>query len=246
MSIMYIEWAYSILWKGVRDMLKKRMYAAILALLLVLAACGAPAGKSGLMTQAEIEKMESLYLTGSDGVLEKLGIAGDDIDTGMKGYETLSSVGTYPLKKTRNIEGVEFTQFVNTSILSEPYGLYGVRFSASFMEPEEASKALRAVYYEVVKLYGEPGVDCFSTENAGGFSREQLYAPQSGSASWRAGELTEISMALSCAEDADNFDPSWDWRYSLDIEYRIPRVVDGKRLTGDEMLEMVKSVQQKQ
>lgn len=227
-------------------MLRKRLIAAALVLALALAACGAPAGKSGLMTQAEIEKMESLYLTGSDGALEKLGIAEDDIDTGMKGYETISSVGTYPLKETRNIEGVEFTQFVNTSIVNEPYGLYGVYFSADFMEHEEASKALRAVYYEVVKHYGEPGADCFSTGNAGGFSIGQLYDPQPGSASWRAGDLTELSMVLSRAEDADNFDPSWDWRYSLKIDYRIPRVVDGKLLTGDEMLEMVRSAQQKQ
>lgn len=227
-------------------MLRKRLIAAALVLVLALAACGAPAGKSGLLTQAEIEKMESLYLTGSDGALEKLGIAEDDIDAGREGYETLSSVGTYPLKKTRNIEGAEFNQFVNTSIVSEPYGLYGVRFTANFVESEEASKAVRTVYYEVVKHYGEPGVDCFSTENAGGFSTEQLYDPQHGSAAWKVGELTELSMVLSRAEDFDNFDPSWEYRYSLDIVYGIPSVVDGKRLTGDEMLEMVKSVQEKQ
>lgn len=219
-------------------MLKKRMLAVCLAVMLALGACGDKAAPAGLLSEKEIERYESLYLTGSDGALEKLGIAEGDIDTGMESYETLSSVGTYPLKKTRNIEGVEFTQFVNISIVSEPYGFYGLRFTANFMESEEASKALRAIYAKTVELYGEPGTD--------GFSREQLYDPQHGSAAWRAGELTELSMVLYRLEDAANFDPSWEYRYSLDIVYGIPKTVDGRLLTGEEMLEMVRSAQERQ
>lgn len=219
-------------------MLKKRMLAVCLAVMLALGACGDKAAPAGLLSEKEIERYESLYLTGSDGALEKLGIAEGDIDTGMESYEALSSVGTYPLKKTRNIEGVEFTQFVNVSIVSEPYGFYGLRFTANFVESEEASKALRAIYAKTVELYGGPGAD--------GFSREQLYDPQHGSAAWRAGELTELSMVLYRLEDAANFDPSWEYRYSLDIVYGIPKTVDGRLLTGEEMLEMVRKVQGKQ
>lgn len=222
--------------------MKKRMYAAILAVLLVLAACGAPAGKSGLLTQAEIEKMESLYLTGSDGALEKLGIAEEDIDTGRESYETLSNVGIYPLKETRNIEGVEFTHFVNISILSEPYGFYGVRFTANFVEHEDAAAAVRAIYEKAMELYGDPT----TYEGHSDVLSGQLDDPQAGFEVWRVGELTELSMVLSRAEDAANFDPSWEYRYSLDILYGIPKTVDGKLLTGEEMLEMVKSVQEKQ
>lgn len=218
--------------------MKKRMLAVCLAVMLALGACGDKAAPAGLLSEKEIERYESLYLTGSDGALEKLGIAEGDIDTGMESYETLSSVGTYPLKETRNIEGVEFTQFVNISIVSEPYGFYGVRFTANFMESEEASKALRAIYAKTVELYGEPGAD--------GFSREQLYDPQHGSAAWRAGELTELSMVLYRLEDAANFDPSWEYRYSLDIVYGIPKTVDGRLLAGEEMLDMVRRAQEKQ
>ena len=147
--------------------MKKRMLVVCLAVMLALGGCGDKAAPAGLLSEGEIERYESLYLTGSDGTLEKLGIAEGDIDTGMESYERLSSVGTYPLKKTRSIEGVEFTQFVNTSIVSEPYGFYGVRFTANFMEHEDAAAAVRDIYGRAVELYGEPG-------DYGGTNRELL------------------------------------------------------------------------
>lgn len=222
--------------------MKKRMLVICLAVMLALGGCGDKAAPAGLLSEGEIERYESLYLTGSDGALEKLGIAEGDIDTGMKSYESLSSAGTYPLKETRSIEGTEFRQFVNISILSEPYGFYGVRFTANFMEHEDAAQAVRAIYQKAVELYGEPG-------DYGGTNRElsgQLDDPQSGFARWRAGELTELQMSLFCAEDAANFDPSWEYRYSLDVEYGIQKTVDGRLLAREEMLEMVRKVQGKQ
>lgn len=222
-------------------MLKKRMLVICLAVMLALGACGDKAAPAGLLSEKEIERYESLYLTGSDGALEKLGIAEGDIDTGMESYERLSSVGTYPLKETRNIEGVEFTQFVNISIVSEPYGFYGLRFTANFMEHEDAAKAVKAIYGRAVELYGEPADDGTNRELSA-----QMDDPQSGYARWRAGELTELSMVLYRLEDAANFDPSWEYRYSLDINYSIPKTVDGRLLTGEEMLEMVRKVQGKQ
>lgn len=199
--------------------MRKGMLAAALALLLALGACGAAEKSSGLLTGEEIEKMESLYFTDNDTALEGLGLSENDLDRDSGDYESLSSVGAYPLKEARSIAGVDFRQIVLTSVV-QPEGLYGVRLQAMFTELEDAEAAREALVSAASELYGEPVYS--STE------------------CWKVGEATEFRLH-QIRGSGDGKGP-----YNLELDYSVPAVVDGKRLTGDEMLEMVKSVQQKQ
>lgn len=221
--------------------MKRSMFVLCLAVLIALGACGGPNGKnSGLLTDEEIGKYESLYLTESGSALSALGFAEKDIDKDGKGYEALSSAGAYPVKAPRSMAGVDFRQVVLTSI-AEPEGLYGVRFYANFMEKEDAQAAVKAIYEQAVERYGEPFHDAYSPS----YLSNQLDDPTHGFESWEVGEFTELNLQLFDVTNAANFSPDWDYRYSLDIEYRVRRIVDGKLLTVDEVLEMVKAIQQK-
>lgn len=206
-------------------MLRKRFIAAALVLVLALAACGAPEKSSGLLTENEIENMESLYFTDGGAALEGLGLSENDLDRDSEDYESLSSAGAYPLKEARSITGVDFRQIVLTSV-TQPEGMYGIRFQALFMDEQEAQDALQAIRGKAAELYGEPS--------------------EVGVESWKAGELTELELRFYDASTAANYSPDWDYRYRLELDFRVPSVVDGKLLTGDEMLEMVRSAQQKQ
>lgn len=201
------------------------MLAVTLALLLALGACGAPEKSSGLLTDEEIGKLESLYFTDSGAALEGLGLSENDLDRDSEDYESLSSAGAYPLKESRSIAGVDFRQIFLTSV-TQPEGLYGVRFLALFTDEQEAQDAMQAIRDKAAELYGEPS--------------------EVGVESWKAGELTELELRFCDASTAANYSPDWDYRYSLTLDFRVPSVVDGRLLTGDEILEMVRNAQQKQ
>lgn len=205
--------------------MRKGMLAVTLALLLALGACGAPEKSSGLLTDEEISKLESLYFSESGAALEGFGLSENDLDRDSEDYESLSSVGAYPLKEARSISGVDFRQIVLTSV-TQPEGLYGVRFLALFTDEQEAQDAMQAIRDKAAELYGEPS--------------------EVGVESWKAGELTELELRFHDASTAANYSPDWDYRYSLELDFRVPSVVDGRLLTGDEILEMVRNAQQKQ
>lgn len=206
-------------------MLKKGFIAAVLILALVLASCGSAGNSSGLLTDKEIEKLESLYFADSSAALKGLGFSENDLDTDSEAYEQLSSVGAYLLKGTRSIAGVEFRQIVMTSII-QPEGLFGVRFYATFKDEQEVLKVRDAISKQAGEMYMEPSE-----------LRED---------SRKAGELTEFSLNPLDLTAAANYSLDWDYRYSLELEYSMTSVVDGKLLSRDEMLEMVRSVQEKQ
>ncbi len=206
-------------------MMKKVLVLLTAVLMLALAACGGPeSGSAGLLTDKEIEELESLYFADMETALKELGFSKKDLDSDSEGHWSLTSAGAYPLKKGRSIGGKIYKQIMLTSV-ADPEGLYGIRFYALFDDQQEAESAREALLNVAAELYGEP---VYSE------------APR-----WRAGEITEFSISFYCAEDAANFDPSWDYRYSLEPEYSIPPVVDGRRLSGDEMAEMVREVQEK-
>jgi len=219
-------------------MLKRRLSIVLLALTLVMGACTASA-PSGLLSGNEVSKYESLYLTGNEHVLEQLGFTNDDLDTGVKDYDFWQEAGAFPMKEPRNMGGTDFQQLVLTSI-TEPEGLYGVRFSAKFMEKTEAQEAVKAIYEQAVELYGEPTSDGASPS----YLSSQLEDPESGFETWEAGRFTEMRLSLSDATEYANFSPDWDFRYTVEVEYRVPRIVDGKLLSPDEILERVRSIQQ--
>lgn len=241
MSIICIEWAHSLLWKGVRMMLKRSMLVLCAIAFLALGACGSPNGKnSGLLTDEEIGKYESLYLMDDETVFNELGVSEKDIDRESDYGKGAAKIGSYVLKEPRSIAGADFEMTLTTSTL-EPEGLYGVRFHTSFMEKEDAQAAVKAIYEQAVERYGEPFHDAYSPS----YLSNQLDDPTHGFESWEVGEFTELNLQLFDVTNAANFSPDWDYRYSLDIEYRVRRTVDGKLLTVDEVLEMVKDIQQK-
>jgi len=220
-------------------MLKRRLSIVLLALTLALGACAASA-PSGLLSEDEVSKYESLYLTGNEQVLEKLGFPNDDLDTGIKDYDFWQEAGIFPMKEPRNIVGTDFQQFVLTSI-TDPEGLCGVRFFANFMDKAEAQAVVKAIYEQAVELYGEPTSDGGSPS----YLSSQLEDPESGFETWEAGGLTEMRLSLSDATKAANFSPDWDYRYSVDVEYRVQGIVDGRLLSPEELLDRVRNVQQK-
>lgn len=199
--------------------MRKGMLAVTLALLLALEACGAPEKNSGLLTDEEIGKLESLYFSESGAALEGFGLSENDLDRDSEDYESLSSVGGYSLNESRSIAGVDFRQIFLTSV-TQPEGLYGVRLQAMFTEFEDAEAAWEALVSTASELYGEPVYP--STE------------------CWKAGEVTELRLH-QIHSSGDGKGP-----YNLELDYSVPAVVDGRRLTGDEMLKMVRNAQQKQ
>ncbi len=203
----------------------RKILAVCAALMLVLSACGdEETVAGGMLSRDEIERMESLYFTDRETALEGLGFSEKDIDSDSEDYLQLSSAGAYPLKKGRSIGGRIYRQIVNTSIVA-PEGFIGIRLYALFDDQQEAESARDALLDVAAELYGEP-----------------VYP---GTERWMAGELTELAISFFRAEDAANFDPSWDYRYSLEVEYKVQSVVDGKKLTGEEIAERVRNTQEK-
>ncbi len=200
-------------------MLRKSLMAVLLLAVTALAACGGPKPAQGLLTEDEIGKLENLYLSDRDTALKGLGFSEKDLDTEGDGYEFLTSAGAYPLKSSRSIDSTNFRQILLTSVGS-PEGLYGMYFQASFDTQEEAGAAREALISAVSELYGEPAYP--DTQR------------------WKAGEVTELALH-QITGPGDNEGP-----YTLRLEYSVPAVVDGRRLSGEEIAERVRSVQEKQ
>ena len=82
MSIICIETVYTIIWKGVKVMLKK-VFAVSMVLVLALGACGEGKEETvsrGLLSRDEIERMESLYFADTDAALEGMGLSKEDLE----------------------------------------------------------------------------------------------------------------------------------------------------------------------
>ena len=219
MSIICIATVYPIIWKGVKVMLKK-VFAVSMVLVLALGACWEGKEETvsrGLLSRDEIERMESLYFADTDAALEGMGLSKEDLEN----YGSSTSAGSYLLKAPRSIGGEYFRQAVLTSIAA-PEGLFGMSFRATFDDQEEAESARDALRDVAAELYGEP-----------------VYP---GTDRWKAGELTELSLHYF---GSDDYSEDGAYRYIVDLEYSIPSVIDGRRLSGDEMAEMVREVQEK-
>ena len=151
MSIICIETVYTIIWKGVKVMLKK-VFAVSMVLVLALGACGEGKEETvsrGLLSRDEIERMESLYFADTDAALEGMGLSKEDLEN----YGSSTSAGSYLLKAPRSIGGEYFRQAVLTSIAA-PEGLFGMSFRATFDDQEEAESARDALRDVAAELYG--------------------------------------------------------------------------------------------
>lgn len=218
-------------------MKKLSLLLALCLLLLALPACGNKKPE-GLLSQDEIAKYESLYLTGNDSLLKDLNLSEADVDTQAEGYENLRSGGVIPLKDARAIAGTDYQVLLMTAV-TQPEGLYGVQFRVQLRDADQAKKVLNAVYPLILERHGEP--DTYSTEKQ---LSQQLDAPASGFDTWALGGVTELNVRLTNYEEAANFSPDWEYRFGLELEYRVPSIVDGQRLSGEEVLDMVRKAQQ--
>ena len=117
-------------------MKKLTILLALCLLLLTLPACGEKQPQ-GLLSQDEIAKCESLYLTGSGSLLKDLNLSEEDVDTQAEGYEGLRSSGVIPLKKSRAIAGTDYQVLLMTAV-TQPEGLYGVWFRVQLRDGEQA------------------------------------------------------------------------------------------------------------
>lgn len=201
-------------------MMKKVLVLLTAVLMMALAACGGPeSGSAGLLTDKEIEELESLYFVDTDAALKGLGLSKEDLEN----YGSSTSAGSYLLKTPRSIGGRDFQQVLLTSVsVAEPKGLCGMSFRATFNDQEEAESVRDALLDVAEELYGE------------------LVYP--GTERWKAGEVTELSLHFFGSND---YSEDGAYLYIVDLEYSIPSVIDGRRLSGDEMVEMVREVQEK-
>ncbi|WP_322172688.1 hypothetical protein [Acutalibacter caecimuris] len=224
----------------------KRTFAFLLAACLLagaLTACGGasqrgPAGAAGLLGQEEIALYESLFFTEPSGLLAGLGLKEEDVDRQDKALE---EAGLWLLREPREIAGTPFKAMLMTSP-SQPEGLYGVWFQASFSDSATARQALLRLYEEAVALYGEPGTFPGFEEDA--YLSRQLQDPKSGFEDWLLGDMTDLRLSFYSAGG----DGSSQAGYfsTIEIQYRVQSFVDGERLSADEIVARVRQIQQKQ
>lgn len=169
-------------------MLKKRMLAVCLAVMLALAACAGPKKEAaGLLTLDEIGRYEGLYLQGKDGLLDGLGLAEEDLSS--------QEFGRWELKNTRSIGGKDFRQ---TLLLSEtdPDGLIGVAFHRRLESDSERAELLRELYDQAVSLYGPP--DTYPGHSEDSRIEKQLEKELPGGCfeTWDEGDGTVVRLSL--------------------------------------------------
>lgn len=200
--------------------MKKAMSVLLaLCLLLGLGACG-NGQSSGLLETGEIAHYESCWLQEINRAIQTLGLADMDRNQNLRDVLTLS--------ETRKIAGMDFKQELLSSTGSLD-GLYGLRLTAAPMEDwREVGRAASELYAEAVEQYGEPGTypgqEGRLSENLEMIEKNGL---QSGryTETWTVGELTEFVLELSDTEQGP----------TLTATYQVQTIVDGKRLTADEL-----------
>ena len=200
--------------------MKKAMSVLLaLCLLLGLGACGKPAGGSGLLSKEQIARYESLYLKDNDQMLSGLGLDEGEIAS--------PEFGRIFLRESKTIAGREFQTALLISEF-DPTGLYGVSDYLMPGEGPDENEVIKALYAQAVELYGEPDMEDIVSENL-----KDIEERNSLRIAWTVGQLSEFTIQLLRLEE-----PVY-----LEVSYRIQSIVDGRKLTVEEMLERVLEAQ---
>lgn len=192
-------------------MLKKGFVAAALILAMVLSGCAEPKDEGkGLLTLNEIARCESLYLGGTNSLLDDLRLAEGDIGDRYQ--------GSWELKDTRSIAGKDFEQ---TLLLSEtpPGGLIGVAFHRRLESGSERGELLRELYDQAVSLYGPPDPQPPRDKYSRVLVQLENELPGGCFETWDVGEKTHVELRLFIPSELD---PLADGVPGIAIRYRTP------------------------
>lgn len=192
-----------------------------LCLLLSLAACQESSGFPG---EKEVAQYEKLYLKDINEAIHGLGLQ-------VEKEENLP--GAFSVEGPCKLAGTDFRQDLLSST-SEPRGFFGIRFTAEFADGKEAGKTALALYDEAVKLYGQPSTYPGMQNRLDREELEKGSLPEGQYAeTWTAGQLTELTLRAISTEQG----------VQLTLTCQLQTVVDGKRLTTEELQERVASKQ---
>lgn len=220
----------------------KKLIAVLLALTLALATLAGCTRQSvwkssGVLSGEEIAFIEGQYLKSVNATAEQMG------------FKTLvRKDDLYALEPgdKRTIAGLDLTQRIYYDTNSDEF--YHLSFySENLTDKAKVDEAAKALYEELVKDYGQPEREEYSPKHSledwleyaqvrEGFDGQPGLVTGDAGASWVVGDMTDVGMEVLLVEDS---------YYLITLSYRLQTIVDGRRLTEEELRERVRSVQAK-
>ncbi len=158
-----------------------------------------PSAQEGLLSDAEVSALESLYGHKQDAVLEGLGLSADDVS------ENKDFMGCWDISTPREIVGSSFEPMLMYDITYDEDVLYGQSFIFSDTEGTQQDKMIQLAVDLVEaaqQQYGEPstypGIDNRLTADG---AADALKSGEMTSAyeEWNVGEHTLLTISVQIA-----------------------------------------------